>query len=666
MTEPLALWRPDPARAARSQLATFMRFCAERAPGPPAGRVPGASDDDMADARAAWAAFHDWSVREPAAFWDRLVEWLPLDAEGARTPACTSDVIEEAEWFPGLRLSYTAHLLDGRGAPDDAVAVVECHEGTAPRPITRGALRADVARAARVLAGLGVTAGSRVAAVAAHDAATLTLALAAVGLGATWSSCGPELAPAAVVDRFRQFGPELLVMTAEFVQDGRTRDLRPAGREVAMALPTVRHTLFTRGAPPSEWPHAALSYESRADGADDAPFAWPRLPFSHPLHVLYSSGTTGLPKAIVHGAGGTLLEHLKEHRLHCDLGPGDRLLFQTTCGWMMWHWTISALAAGAAVVTYDGSVGAPGPDALWRVAAASGTTVLGVSPALLQASRDAGVRPSLLGLDRVRAVLSTGAVLREPLFDWVAAELPGRPLQSISGGTDIIGCFVLGNPLLPVWRGESQCVSLAMGVRADESGPDGVGELVCTTPFPSRPLGFLGDDGRHRFHEAYFAQRPGRWTHGDTIQLTPRGSARVLGRSDGVLKVRGIRIGPGEITSVAESIDEVREAMAIEQPAPDELGGSRLVLLVVLRDGVALDRPLVHRIKRTIRDRTSADHVPAAIADVAELPATLNGKRSERAARDAVAGRPVINASALRNPHILDQLRDHPALRLDR
>jgi acetoacetyl-CoA synthetase len=644
---------PSPEAAAASRMAAFWAFCAR----------------ETGNTFAGWNAFHRWSAACWPDFWRLFLQWSAPDVEGDPDPACEGEAIETATFFPGLRLSYAWNLLRPLpGAGDDAPALVAVDETGRREAWTRGQLRRRVESVARALRARGVGPGDHVVAIARNDDAAVVACLAATGLGATWSSIGPDQGVDAVLARFRQLDPCLLLAVGSRPYQGQANPLRERLEAVVAGLPTARALVALDG------DEAALDglgkpvltlHGLEAEGAD-GPFDWPRVPFNHPLFVMFSSGTTGLPKCIVHGTGGTLLEHLKEQRLHSDLKPGDRLLFTTSCGWMMWNWQLSALAAGAAIIAYDGSPTHPTPDALWRVVAAEGATVFGTSPAFLQFSRDAGIVPrATLDLSRLRAVQSTGSVLAERHYDWVRENVGGLPLQSISGGTDIIGCFVLGNPMLPVHRGESQCLSLGMDVRAlkpADAPEDATGELVCASPFPSRPLRFHNDPDGSRFHGAYFAQNEGLWTHGDFVQLTPHGGARILGRSDGVMNIRGIRIGPAEIYAVLADFPEIRTPMAVEQQAPDEAGGSRLVLLLVMADGAVLDRALALRIKKEISRRASMAHVPSVLVAVEDLPATHNGKLSERAARDAVCGRVPANLLALRNPACVEALRVHPEL----
>ncbi|MFW3172997.1 acetoacetate--CoA ligase [Geodermatophilus sp. CPCC 206100] len=632
---------PSPtASTRRPQLADFR------------DRAEAAAGRDLGDA----VALHDWSVTSSHDFWRLFLDWAEPAWEGSAEPVCTSDDVEAAVFFPQVRLNHAENLLRPLpGVDDDAVCLTAVHGDGSRDRWTRRQLREEVDRTATALAGQGLGAGDRVVVVAPNNGRAVVAALATAALGAPLSSGMPDMGPAALLGRFTQVEPVLLALdrTGATGWDGADGDLLD---QVVTGLPTVRALVVLDDLPLPALPGVRVLRlaDLLADVGPDTPRApWPRGGFNDPLFVMFSSGTTGPPKAMVHGVGGTLLEHLKEHRLHGDLDARDTLYFQTTTAWMMWNWQLSALAVGAAIVLYDGPV--LGPETLWQLAADERVTVFGTSPAHLQLSQDTGLRPAeAFDLSRLRAVLSTGSVLHDWQFDWFADAVGPQPLQSISGGTDIIGCFVLGHPELPVVRGRSQALSLGLDVAALDADGRPVlgheGELVCRRPFPSRPVRFLRDPDGSRLHDAYYAQHPGVWTHGDVVDIAPDGTARVHGRSDGVLNIDGIRIGPAEIYRILKGLPEIAQSVAVEQRSPTTPGATRLVLLVQLHDGAVLDGDLERRIRTTLRREATAAHVPALVLAVPEVPLTHSGKVSEKATRDTVNGDRVANADALRNP----------------
>jgi acetoacetyl-CoA synthetase len=483
------------------------------------------------------------------------------------------------------------------------------------------------------------------------------------------SSCSPDFGVPGVLERFGQIEPRVLFAADGYRYGGRSFDSLERLAELRAQLPSLERVVVVphlRAEPKLAAVPGALPFAEALAAHPAGEIAFERLPFDHPLYILYSSGTTGAPKCIVHGAGGTLLQHLKEHRLHVDLGPADRLFYFTTCGWMMWNWLASGLASDATLVLYDGSPFHPAPGSLFDLAQQEGVTIFGVSAKFLDAAAKAGLEPARShDLSRVRAILSTGSPLAPESFDWVYAHVKRDvQLASISGGTDIVSCFVLGYPTLPVWRGEIQGPGLGMRVEVfDEQGHplrQAKGELVCTAPFPSMPLGFWNDPGGRRFHAAYFERFPGVWAHGDFAETTEHGGFVIHGRSDAVLNPGGVRIGTAEIYRPVERVPEVLESLAIGQ---DWQGDTRIVLFVRLREGLRLDDALAERIRERIRREASPRHVPARIAQVADIPRTRSGKIVELAVRDVVHGRAVRGREALANPEALELFRDLPELR---
>lgn len=639
--EPLHV--PPPAIIAGSQMTAFRLFC----------------EAETGRQLAGETAFHRFTVDELRTFWALFLRWSGVLYEGAPEPVCVGDDCESATFFPKVELSYVENLLrlDGRYDPD-ATALTACHPSGRRERLTRRELAERVSSVAVALEGLGLVPGDRVVAVADNDAATVVAGLGVLAVGASLSTASSEMGVFSILGRFASLAPSLLLCHLRGADPAASAALRARVSEIAAGLPSLRALiLLDDGAAPESLRVPTLSLSALVGAPSARP--WRRFAFNQPLFILFSSGTTGPPKCILHGAGGTLLEHVKEHRLHVDLRPPDKLFFQTSCAWMMWNWQLSALASGVELVLHAGGVSAP--ETLWQLVSRERVTVFGTSPTHLQMTEDAGFSPGReLPLAHLRGILSTGSVLHDGQYDWVRDNVGALPLQSISGGTDIMGCFVLGNPNLPVYRGEIQGPSLGMDVQSlREPGPDAsatIGELICRNPFPSRPLGLYGDPGGERFHEAYFAQNQGAWTHGDLIEALDDGGARIHGRSDGVLNVRGVRIGPMELYGILRDVPEIVSCLAVEQRLPGGAGQSRLVLLVVLRPGQGLDLRLRRRIRTELAQRGSPRHVPELILVVPELPVTHSGKLSERAARDALHGVEAVNLASLRNPESVAEI----------
>lgn len=645
------LWRPSPGRADTAQISAFRRHCE-----PLAGRP-------LPDTRA----LHGWSIAEPAGFWAAVWDWCGVLGERGERVLRDGDRMPGARWFPDARLNFAENLLRRR---DISPALVARDERGRRRVLSWSDLHAGVSRVAQALRAAGVAPGTRVGGYLPNGPEALIAMLATASLGAVWSSCSPDFGVQGVLDRFGQIEPHVLFAVTRHSYAGKSHDLRERVAEIAAALPSLERVVVAAGldeaAPDLTGLHAACTWEAFLAPFRAAPIEFVRLPFDHPLYVLYSSGTTGPPKCIVHGAGGTLLQHLKEHRLHADVRAGDRFFYYTTTGWMMWNWLASGLASEATLVLFDGSPFAPGPTALFDLAEQEHVALFGISAKFLDAARKAGVRPlDSHRLESLRAIFSTGSPLAPEGFDWVYdAVARDVQLASISGGTDIVSCFVGGDPSGPVWRGECQTPGLGMAVDVfDEAGrPAGVGvagELVCTQPFPSMPVGFWNDPDGARYRDAYFARFPGVWHHGDFAQWTPHGGMIILGRSDATLNPGGVRIGTAELYRQVETLDEVVEALVIGQPWD---GDVRVVLFVRLREGLGLDDALRERIRQRIRSRTTPRHVPARIVQVSDIPRTRSGKIVELAVRDVVAGRPVKNREALANPEALEAFRALPEL----
>ena len=613
-----------------------------------------------------YGELHRWSVENPAAFWEQVWQftgvissapWDQVLVDGDKFPGAT--------WFSGARLNFAENLLRRR---DDGTAIVARLENGERRTLSYAELFERVEQLAAALRASGVAPGDRVAALMPNVPETLIGMLASASIGAIWSSCSPEFGFTGVMDRFGQISPKVLIACDGYFYDGKKIDCLPRVKRIAENINSLVQVVVAPVAEIGDNLSAipkAVRLEDYLVTANTAALEFEQLPFDHPLYIMYSSGTTGEPKCIVHGAGGALIQHLKEHQLHVGLGPEDVFFYFTTCGWMMWNWLVSGLASGATLVLYDGSPFHPGPGALLDMAQEERISVFGISAKYIAAIEKEHLVPrETHDLSALRTILSTGSPLSHESFSYVYRDVKQDVcLSSISGGTDIISCFVLGNECLPVREGEIQCPGLGMAMEfRNEDGEPVIGEkgeMVCAQPFPSAPIGFWNDPGDRKYRSAYFEIFPNVWTHGDYGELTTNGGVIIHGRSDAVLNPGGVRIGTAEIYRQVEKLDEIIDSICIGQ---EWRGDVRVVLFVVLRDGAALSEDLRQSIRRTIRAGASPRHAPAVILAVEDIPRTLSGKIVELAVRDVVHGRPVTNTDALANPEALELYRNLPEL----
>jgi acetoacetyl-CoA synthetase len=650
---PEKLWEPSAEMIERSRLHEYMRWLeAERG-------LRFATYDEL------WR----WSVEDLEAFWRSIWDFFEVKADREPERALGSRAMPGAEWFPGTSLNYAEHAFAGR---DDAEpAILHASELRDLGELGWGELRAQVAATAAGLRALGVQRGDRVVAYMPNVPEAIVAFLAAASIGAIWSSCSPDFGPASVIDRFAQIEPKVLFAVDGYRYGGKDFDRRDTLAQLQEAMPSLRRTVvlpYLDPAPDLAGLRDATTWEELLASGEGAELAFERVPFEHPLWVLYSSGTTGLPKAIVQSQGGILLEHLKKLHLHVDAHPGDRLFWFTTTGWMMWNFLVSGLLTRAAIVLYDGNPGHPDMGALWDLAERAGITMFGTSASYIAACMKAGIEPGAgRDLGRLKAVGSTGSPLSPEGFDWIYEHLGSDTwLFSTSGGTDLCTAFVGGCALLPVHRGELQARALGAAVEAwDENGNpvvDEVGELVVTEPMPSMPVCFWGDEDGSRYRASYFEMFPGVWRHGDWIEITSRGTAVIYGRSDSTINRSGVRMGTSEIYRAVLGLDEIVDALVVDVPRPGTEGW--MPLFVVLREGAELDDDLKREIAHRVREQCSPRHVPDEVYAIAEVPRTLSGKALEVPVKRILMGTPAEQAASrdsLANPAALDWFTEFAA-----
>ena len=644
MNQPQPLWQPSQDLIDKANMTRFM------------DTVNRQYDCSFSD----YDALYQWSIDEKENFWSTLWDFCEVGGDKGERVLIEGEDIEKAQWFPDARLNFAENLLRDKSSE---IAIYFRAEDQVEYTLSWRELYDQVASVAQWLRENGLEAGDRVAAYMPNMPETVVAMLAATSLGAVWTSTSPDFGEESVIDRFGQTAPRFLFSVDGYFYNGKKLDLSGKLKTIVAALPSVEKVAqvklagFDYLADATKWSDII---SSPASGIEFVPCR-----FNDPLYVLYSSGTTGKPKCITHKVGGVLLQHLKEHMLHSDIRPGDRVFYFTTCGWMMWNWLVSALASRAALVLYDGSPFYPDGNVLWDYAEAVGMTLFGTSAKYIDALKKNNLAPGKkYNLSQLRTICSTGSVLAPESFDYVYEAIKTDVcLASVSGGTDLISCFVIGNPLLPVYRGESQCRGLGMAVEVyDENGQsvrNAKGELVCTQTFPSQPAFFWADKNGEKYHSAYFARYPNIWHHGDYVMLNDRGGIVIYGRSDATLNPGGVRIGTAEIYRQVEQIDEVVESIVIGQDWDSDV---RVVLFVVLASGLTLDEGLVKKICRTVREKCTPRHMPAKVIQVAEIPRTKSGKIVELAVREIVHNRPVNNIHSLANPDALEHYRGLPEL----
>lgn len=642
------LWTPSPERIAQSNLSAFMADC-------------GRKGDD-------YAAFWKWSVDNPEKFWNALWDYGGVIGAKGATILKDPHLMTGAQYFPDGTINFAQNMLRRR---DDTPAMIFRNEQGAERTLSFNELYNEVSRWQQALKAAGVGEGDRVAAFMPNMPETIIACLASASLGAIWSSASPDFGVQGIIDRFGQIEPTVFIAVDGYFYGGKTLDCLAKIKEVQPHLPGLKKTVivpFISAAPASGDLKNAVTQEEFLKPYKPADIAFTAVPFNHPLFIMFSSGTTGIPKCIVHGHGGTLLQLIKEHRLQCDIKKGDKVFYFTTCGWMMWNWLVGALASEATLLLFDGNPFYPDGNVLWDYTSKHKASLFGTSAKYIDAMKVNNIHPGTThDLGALRAVTSTGSPLVHESFDFVYQHIKqDLHLASISGGTDIVSCFVLGNPISPVYRGEIQGAGLGMAMEVfDDDGKPippgaGSGEMVCTRPFPSMPVMFWNDPDGKKFHSAYFERFDNIWCHGDWIERTQHGGFIIHGRSDATLNPGGVRIGTAEIYRQVEQIPEVVESIAVGQ---DWEGDVRIILFVRLKPGISLSDDIIDRIKKQIRTGASPRHVPAKILQVADIPRTKSGKITELAVRDVIHGRKVKNVEALANPEVLDSYKDLTALK---